>query len=191
MRMDKKYFMIGMLMLLVVQMSFIIGQENGTKKEPDRKGNYVSDAGVEYDFEILDYFNNQTLVEELISRPLRSHATSLEIIDNETWVSVIIDLKDFSEADNVLSIFSEEEIKDITIRNLSKGIGVDLTEEAFFKLVNDERVDKIYYSHPIYLLKGRELDKNLFIILSLLGIFILFILIIYFIIKKLKSKKIK
>jgi len=92
----------------------------------------VSEAGVEYEDRILEEF------------------AKLEGT-NETFVPLIIELKDFSKANDLLSIFSNGEIKDVAIRDLSNRIGVDLTEEAFFKLIQDNRVEGVYYDYPLYL----------------------------------------
>ncbi len=85
----------------------------------------VSDAGVEYDDEILEELNNSN------------------------WVAVLIDLKDISEMDNVFSNFSVNEIRDLYKSPYSSRIDAEITEEGFEKLINDSRVTEIYFNAPV------------------------------------------
>ncbi len=154
----KDKIMFGLMMVLVVVSLFgVVSAEM-----------LVSDAGVEYDSRILEEF------------------AKLEGTDG-TFVQIIIQLKDFSDAENLLSIFNESEIKDIAIRNLTKKMGVGLTKEGFDKLISDSRVEAVYYDAPMYFLDGESSAKEIFIILSILIIVILIVLILYFIIKKRKK----
>jgi uncharacterized membrane protein len=189
---NKNLMIIVGIIVLVVVGGIILINYYGKEDETQNGNMLVSDAGVAYDKEIEEYFNDQTLVQELISRPIRSHAISLEVIDNETWVSVIIDLKDFSEAEDLLSIFSDNEIKDISFGNLSKSIGADLTKEGFDKLIQDERVDKVYYSHPMYLLDERNIiDSYKYFILGIMAVIIviLLIVVVFFIFKEKNQRR--
>jgi hypothetical protein len=87
----------------------------------------TSDAGVQYEDRILEEFN-------------KLEGT------NETFVEIIVYLRDTSQTDDVLSAFSSNELKDIINRRVSDRIGVKITEEGFFKLIQDGRVDKVYFS---------------------------------------------
>lgn len=87
----------------------------------------ISSEGVQYEDRILEEFN-------------RLEGT------NETFIEVIIYLRDTSQTDDVLSAFSSNELKDIINRRVSDRIGVKITEEGFFKLIQDGRVDKVYFS---------------------------------------------
>jgi len=131
----------------------------------------TSDAGVEYESRILDEF------------------VKLEGTD-ETFIPVIIELKDFSKANDLLSIFSADEIQDVAIRDLSKMIGIDLTEEAFFKLLKDDRVNKVSYDYPMYLSDEDSSIEKILIFILILGVFILFGTILFFIIKKVTKKNV-
>jgi|SRR3989344_4910658 len=126
----------------------------------------ISDAGVEYDSKILD------------------------VLDNNAFVPIIIELNEFSDAEarNLLSIFDEDEIKNVAIRNLSQGIGIDLTEEAFFKLIQDERVSKIYYDTPLYLSSKDYITIDFVKKVSIILTIIIIALIVSFLTKKKKRK---
>ena len=64
-------------------------------------------------------------------------------------IGVIIYLKDSSEISNLISDFSDEEMKNVINRDTSNRIAADISEDAFFKLIEDERVDRMYYNRPI------------------------------------------
>jgi len=147
----------------------------------------VSEVGVEYDNEIEEYFNSQALVEELISQRPGSQANSLEIINNEIYVKVLIYLKDSSEADDLLLIFSENEIKNMVHRDSSLSISVKITKEGFDKLVQDKRVDRVYYNFPVRAFEEKE-PLDFIRLVVYLAILLLFILIFYAIIKKIIKK---
>ena len=97
----------------------------------------VSEAGVEYESRILD------------------------VLNNNTFVPIIIELNEFSDAEarDLLSMFDEENIKDIAIHNLTNSIGVDMTEDAFFELIQDERVDKVYYDIPMFTSSKKQIRR--------------------------------
>jgi len=89
----------------------------------------VSDRGVEYDSVILDKFQYQLYVE------------------------VIIHLENLSYLEELISEFSEDELRDVIYRDIpnrsSQSFGAEITESAFFKLLKDDRVEKIYYNWPV------------------------------------------
>jgi hypothetical protein len=127
----------------------------------------VSDAGVEYEQRILDEFAKS----------------------DESFINIIIQLKDPSETDNLISDFSEDEIRKTFRFSTSDDVSAEISESGFEKLIEDGRVDKIYFNRPLTINEPKNNpDKGLLVILSILGLFILFILIIYSI-KKLKNKK--
>ena len=111
----------------------------------------VSETGVEYDSKILDQFQNQT------------------------FVPIIIELNEFSDegARNLLSNFNEEEVEYIVIHNITQRVSVDLTEETFFKLIQNDRINKIYYNAPIYFTSKKQNIVNKILILMILFIIIL------------------
>lgn len=131
----------------------------------------TSNAGVQYDSRILDEFEK-----------IKTNETI-----NETFVKIIILLKDKSEADNLLSNFSKDELKDIINRQISDSIGVKVTEEGLYKLLQDERIEKVYFNIPISALQeNKKISSLLIFILVLLS---LLSLVLYLIIRKLKRKK--
>jgi len=163
---SKKYLIFGMLLTLVVVhiLSFVHAEM------------LISDSGVKYEQKILDEFaklenNNET---------------------NQTFVHVLIYLKDSLDADTLISSFSENEIKDITgLNDISPTrFSIKITKEGFDKLINDSRVEKIYYEVPI---RAHDPKNKTKITLWLLFIFILITLLIVFytIIRKIiiKNKK--
>src|SRR3989344_2247991 len=81
----------------------------------------VSDRGVEYDSVILDKFQYQLYVE------------------------VIIHLENLSYLEELISEFSEDELRDVIYRDIpnrsSQSFGAEITESAFFKLLKDDRVE--------------------------------------------------
>ena len=89
----------------------------------------VSDAGVEYEPTILEKYGN--------------------LEGSEKYVSLNVKLKDYSEADSIFSEFSDEEIKNLIISYSSEidkySISVEMTEEAFLKLIGNEKVSKVFY----------------------------------------------
>ena len=129
----------------------------------------TSNAGVQYDSRILEEFEKIKMNETI----------------NETFIGIVIELKDFSKSNDLLSIFSENETKDIAIRNLSERVGVDLTEEAFFKLIQDDRVSKVYYDIKYYPTEKNTLKLIEFVFIIIL---VIIILLIYVSSKKRKNK---
>jgi hypothetical protein len=61
-------------------------------------------------------------------------------------------MKNLSEADNLVSRFSEDEMRHIVIRDIpyrsSEHFSAETSEGGFFKLLEDNRVVKIYYNAP-------------------------------------------
>lgn len=84
--------------------------------------------------------------------------TGMNETTNETFIKIIIYLKDTSKADDLFSNFSTNELKDIIDRQISDRISVKITEEAFYKLIQDDRVDKIYFSRKGYFLLSQSAD---------------------------------
>lgn len=124
----------------------------------------ISDNNVKYDSKILDMFKNNT------------------------FVDVIIYLKDLSEADDLVSGFSEDELKDVINRQIpnrsSERIGAKISEEGFYKLIQDDRVEKVYYNLPVYGTGKSTLKLSLLIGMGI----VLIIIILYLIIKKRKKE---
>lgn len=183
---NKLYFTTIILLILTSNIFLVIAQDNEIITKPIREGNYISEVGVEYDFEIVTYFDDQKLVEELISQG-RVHTDSLEIVGNKTWIKVLISIKDSSEADSLISIFSNEEIRDVSgLDDTSPSkFSLKITKEGFDKLILDERVDKVYYDIPIYAYNSE--NKINLLIISGISLFVLLIIIIW-LIKKRKKK---
>jgi len=80
----------------------------------------VSDAGVSYDSEILGALNSSE------------------------WVSIFMKLNNMSEADSLLSTFLETEFK--FKRKSSTRIVGEITREGFDKLINDTRINVVYFN---------------------------------------------
>ena len=76
----------------------------------------------------------------------------LELNQTSGFVDLIIYLKDISQAESLISNFSENEIGRVINRNISNRITAQMTEEAFFKLIQDERVESVYYNAPVQVL---------------------------------------
>jgi len=91
----------------------------------------TSNAGVQYEDSIIKEFEG-----------LRE--------TNQTFVKIIIDLKNISEVEDIFSAFSKDEIGYIKESSISSRISARITEQGFNKLIKDERVDKIYYNAPIH-----------------------------------------
>src|SRR3989344_6573614 len=89
----------------------------------------LSDGGVKYENRILQEFDKTS-----------------------GFVDLIIYLKDISQAESLISNFSENEIGRVINRNISNRITAQMTEEAFFKLIQDERVESVYYNAPVQVL---------------------------------------
>ncbi|MGD9276059.1 MAG: S8 family serine peptidase [Candidatus Pacearchaeota archaeon] len=68
--------------------------------------------------------------------------------DDNSFVNVMIDFTNFSDIDSLISDFSEGELKNLLNRNypytITPSIAATVSEETFFRLLQDKRVDKIY-----------------------------------------------
>src|SRR3989344_7594425 len=86
----------------------------------------VSEVGVQYDSKILEKF------------------------ESNTFANVIIILEESVDIDNFVTEFSNDEFKDVINRNIpnksSNRFGAKISEDAFFKLLQDERVENIEYN---------------------------------------------
>ena len=168
----------------------------------------VSEAGVEYDSDISNAFNNREFAQEKRFHNTTNYYT-LELINNEVWLKVIIRLKDNSNIDitgtkeekvdlikqkeewfeprinNVLDTLSEDDVKEV--RRHSDGFGALLSEEGFDKLINNEDVRKIIWPQTGAIgLQGNSLSKSL--VWSIIIIFLI-IIIFHFVIRKLRNNK--
>src|SRR3989344_3134346 len=95
-------------------------------------GFLVPSKGIKYEDKILREFDklNQT---------------------DEIFVWVVIYLKNSSDVSELPSIFSKDEIKDILHRPISPNkISAKITKSAFDKLIQDERVDRVFYNGKLY-----------------------------------------
>ena len=122
--------------------------------------------------------------------------------EGKEWVRVIINLKNMSEAENFLSIFSVNELK--LIRKSTMRIGAEITKDGFERLINDSRVEAIYkdiivqgtnnetdilkennsYQNNAYISFKDKIKSNTLIIISI----VLTLTIIILLIKKSKRK---
>ena len=139
----------------------------------------ISDFGVEYESRILDEFSKLKINET----------------DNETFVEVIIYLNDFFEAENLISDFSEDELIGEIDRQLpnrsSNKVLAKISEEAFFKLIQNDVVEKINYNAPMYLSLSEKNSFNgtcIFVFLFILSI--LFGAGLFLIIKRVTRKNV-
>ena len=137
----------------------------------------VSDAGVKYDSDILEAF------------------------ENNEWVDVIIDFKNISEKDVLISDSSDSEIQDIYVWESSPRIDASISEEGFNKFISDERIESIYYDFPVQAsnknvgiglppipnMNNNQFEKTLFFILGFLSSLV--VLFIVFLFVKLRRKK--
>ena len=108
----------------------------------------------------------------------------LEEFEANEYVGVIIYLKDSSEISNLISDFSDEEMKNVINRDTSNRIAADISEDAFFKLIEDERVDRMYYNRPIYALNK---ENSLYFLIGM--VLALIILILIYILFKISKKR--
>jgi len=137
----------------------------------------TSDAGIKYDQRILDEFANP------------NNTIIINDSTNESYVQVLIYFKEPLEVDNFVFTFSNEEIKDTSDNNLSSSrITARITKKGFDKLINDERVDKVYYDFPFH---GFEKNNSLnqIILIVVIIVLILSILVFYIIKRLIKIKK--
>ncbi|MGD9276058.1 MAG: hypothetical protein PVJ67_02705 [Candidatus Pacearchaeota archaeon] len=130
----------------------------------------TSDAGVEYDSAIVEQFDS-----------------------GQEFVNVMIDFTNFSDIDSLISDFSEGELKNLLNRNypytITPSIAATVSEETFFRLLQDKRVDKIYpngivrFDDPIP--HKFPLSYLIVIVFSLIMVFIVLFLLIN---KRLRKK---
>jgi hypothetical protein len=131
----------------------------------------VSNASVQYEPRILDEFNKLSGT-------------------NEKFVDLIIYLKNSSDADSLISNFSSDKIGRVINRHLSNMIGIQMTKGAFLKLIQDTRVESVYYNAPVDLLEGNVKENSSKIIfVSLFILIILIFIIIYLVKQKRKNAK--
>ncbi len=146
----------------------------------------ISDAGVEYDSKITEYFNDQTLVEQIILEE-GDDSPYLGIINNDIWIRVVINLKDISYKDSLFFTFSDKEIREIHKSEISEKITAKITKEGFDKLIQDEGVELVKLPMRGYFVEEDNFQFNeLYIYLGI--ILIILIIIIYYLIKKRKFK---
>jgi len=153
------------MVLIVLNMLFFINAEDNYHNSMNLKYGgidgkllkvSISDRGVEYEQKVLNYFNNQTLVEQIISEG-RKESKFLKIIDDRTWVHISVDVRDTSNViisykedsievqemkdrqkeeiiggiiDSVLSTLSEDEFKVKNTRVGFSGFSGNITEEG-------------------------------------------------------------
>jgi hypothetical protein len=79
---------------------------------------------------------------------------SYSVSKHDLFVDLIIEIENISQAKNLVSNFSENEMKDIVIHYIpyrsSESFAAEVSEEGFFKLLQDERIVKVYYNVPVY-----------------------------------------
>jgi len=107
---------------------------------------------------------------------------------NETFIRIVIYLKDTSQTDDVLSNFSSNELKDIINRQISDRIGVKITEAGFYKLIQDDRVDKVYFARKGYFLNDKTNTTFLLLLFGIILIVILLIILFYWLFLRLNKK---
>jgi len=123
----------------------------------------LSDGGVKYENRILQEFDKTS-----------------------GFVDLIIYLKDISQAESLISNFSENEIGRVINRNISNRITAQMTEEAFFKLIQDERVESVYYNAPVQTLdRSAKNSKPLLVV----GLIIFLIIVLFLIIHRKRISK--
>lgn len=88
-----------------------------------------STSGVQYEEGILNEFN--------------------KLEGTEKFIDLIVYLKNISNADALISSFSSDEIGRVVNRHLSNMISIEMTEEAFLKLIQDDRIESVYYNAPV------------------------------------------
>lgn len=100
---------------------------------------------------IIVFIAKNTLGEEM---QLNNKVIDSKILDefnrNQTWVRVIIDLKDNSETDNFFSNFSGNELRNTITSSISPRIDAGITKKGFDKLIKDPRVGAIYLNAPVH-----------------------------------------
>ncbi|NQV09120.1 hypothetical protein HQ529_04675 [Candidatus Woesearchaeota archaeon] len=163
----------------------------------------ISEAGVEYDSESIDAFNNLTFAEENMWHNATNYQT-LDIIGDEVWLRVMIRLKDNSGIeivgtreerrklinekeewfepviDDVLGTLSEEDMK--IAGKSSDGFDGLISRQGLEKLIRDEKVKEINWPRRgATAVNNSPLIKNWY--------WIVLIIMLYFIIEKLRNNK--
>ena len=134
----------------------------------------ISESGIEYEQRILDEFTKLEMNESI----------------SETWIKIFFRLKDASDKENVLSQFSEEEIKDIISHDISpEVVALKTTKEGFEKLIQDTKIKEVYYNAPVYAYNNEDKFMRLNNPYICWGIILIFLIILILIILKLKKKK--
>ncbi len=123
-----KFLVFGMLFILVMGLI--------------SSNNLISTSNVKYDSKITEYFNDQTLVEQIILEE-GDDSPYLGIINNDIWIRVVINLKDISYKDSLFFTFSDKEIREIHKSEISEKITAKITKEGFDKLIQDEGVELV------------------------------------------------
>jgi len=108
---------------------------------------------------------------------------------NQTWVRIIINLRDGSETDNFIAIFSGTEFK--LINKSSNQISAEITEKGFFTVIQDGRVGKVYLDVLSEVIKEDEKERKTEIREGSLRVYIIiglvvFVIFLYLVIKKKK-----
>lgn len=130
----------------------------------------VSESGVIYSERILEQFDN-------------IQGT------NENFVDVMIYPKDVSYKEEIISDLSDKNVGRIVNRNISNKITVKVTEDVFFELLEDERIEKISYNAPIKLVSSPWQKRSFKISLTFGIIFFILLIILVFILIKLRRNK--
>lgn len=143
------------------------GNGNCNNEQNCTETSCFSNVGVEYEKRILNEFD-------------KLQGT------NETFVEVIFYLKNTSQINDVLSDFSSNEIKDVINKEISDIISAKITEAGFYKLIQDSRVDRVYFSRKGYFLE----NNNWLWIVVIVGVAVLMLAGIFFYLKRKKKIKI-
>ena len=154
-----------MLIILILQIEVIIAD----KEE-------INPKNIKYDSKILDYFNNQNLVKQIISKN-ENDFHSLNIVNNKTWINVIVKVKDVTNisvsfkdsieiqeskdeerkrilgniTDSVLNTLLEDEFQLDGKFISGYGFSGKITKEGFDKLLDNSRIDKVFFSGTSYI----------------------------------------
>jgi hypothetical protein len=156
----KKQIIFGFFLILVIVNMFGIV----------RSEMLISSANVSYDSTIIDEFNR-----------IKGGG------ENETFVQLLVYLKNGSEAEDIISNFNGSEISKFLHRENSDTIVVKMTEEGFYKLIQDNRVDKVYYDFPIHAFLNENVSLNQIYLVIFIALLILCGIILYIIRKKHKK----
>jgi hypothetical protein len=191
---EKNYLMLGMVALVIslFVMSFISAEM------------LISGAGVEYDSEIIDVFDDKFLSQELMLDEDNNY-TTLKFIEGQPWLKVIIRFKDNSGInvtgskeerrelskqkdewfelimEDVLDTLLESDIKNVD--KLLRGVGGHISKQGFEKLIKDERVRKIIWP------KKGAVGLNNLVTKYFVGIIVFILIILSLLILKKRFKK--